>query len=241
MTAPQILVVGNGMVGHRTAEALHARGVTRTHQVLVLGDEPHPAYDRVHLSRALTGDHHDLYLAQDSFYDQPGLARRVGTPVTRLDRPAQEVVLADGSRLRYDALVLATGSHPFVPPISGAQAPHVLVYRTLEDVLALRHAAATARSAVVIGGGLLGLEAAGGLRDLGLTVAVVEVADRLMARQVDEGGGAVLRRLVTDRGVAVHVGGGVASVDTDRVTLTDGSTVTADLVVVAAGIRPRDE
>ncbi len=175
-----------------------------------------------------------------------GVRLRLGEPATAVDRDRQVVTTAVGE-YRYDALVLATGSYPFVPPVAGADLPGVFVYRTLDDLAAIRAYARGRRVGAVIGGGLLGLEAANALRLLGLSTDVVEFAPRLMPVQVDQAGGAMLRRYVDDLGVRTHLGvattairpgadGGVAALE-----LSDGSTIDAELVVVAAGIRPRDQ
>lgn len=176
--------------------------------------------------------------------------------VTEIDRASKSVVTSDGERHSYDTLVLATGSYAFVPPVPGHDLPACHVYRTLDDLDAIRaDAQRTAASGntpagVVIGGGLLGLEAANALRQFGLETHVVEMMPRLMAQQIDEAGGALLARMVADLGIAVHVGTGTEAIEavehadgssSVRVRLTDGDVVDAGLVIFAAGIRPRDE
>jgi nitrite reductase (NADH) large subunit len=249
-SAPKRLVVaGNGMVGQRLVEALRARDVDRAWRVTVLGDEPCTAYDRVALSSYLaTRDAGSLALAADDFYDGGHYTAHVNELVSTIDRSARTVTTATGRVVEYDALVLATGSRPFVPPTPGADLPGCHVYRTLEDLDAIHaHATSDARTAVVVGGGLLGLEAAGALRDLGLDVHVVEVADRLMPQQVDAGGGEALRRHIERLGVNVHTGSPAAAIEADeagnaaRVVLANGTTLDVDMVVFSAGIRPRDE
>jgi nitrite reductase (NADH) large subunit len=245
-----VLVIGHGMVGHRFVEALTARGDAGQFRVTVLSEEPRPAYDRVALSSFLDGaDEAQLRLPPLS--EAPGVDLRLGVSASSLDRGRQLVITSDGAAVGYDELVLATGSYPFVPPVPGHDAPGCFVYRTLDDLEAIRSAAAAPAgepaAGVVIGGGLLGLEAANALRLLGLAPHVVELAPHLMAVQVDEGGGALLGRLVTDLGVTVHCGSATVRVLTDPasgratgVELASGAVINAGIVVFAAGVRPRD-
>ncbi|MEU2725877.1 nitrite reductase large subunit NirB [Streptomyces smyrnaeus] len=244
----RLVVVGHGMVGHRLVEALDSRDADRQWQITVLAEEPRPAYDRVALSSCFdSADESALRLPE---HDPGRVGLRLGDPACALDRAGRTVLTASGDRVPYDALVLATGSRPFVPPLPGATAPGCLVYRTLDDIAAIRAAAdrSTTGRGVVVGGGLLGLEAANALRLLGLTTHVVEMAPHLMAVQLDEGGGALLGRMVGELGVTVHTGTGTQQVLTDPETgaasgveLTDGTFLETDLVVFAAGVRPRDE
>ncbi|MFI9778672.1 NAD(P)/FAD-dependent oxidoreductase [Streptomyces sp. NPDC051956] len=243
-----LVVVGHGMAGHRLAEEVLTGDRDGGWRVVVLAEEPRPAYDRVALSSLLDGaTPGDLGLAGRDFLTDPRLELRLGTTVTDVDRQARTVTCSDGARVGYDALVLATGSRPFVPPVPGHGLPGCFVYRTVEDIAAIRAAAVPGLDAVVIGGGLLGLEAAGGLRALGMRPHVVEMAPRLMALQVDEGGGRVLAGAVEELGVRVHCGAVLRSVDAGAdgrvrgVTLDDGTVVEAPLVVFSAGVRPRDD
>ncbi|MEU7867957.1 nitrite reductase large subunit NirB [Dactylosporangium sp. NPDC049140] len=238
----KVVVVGHGMVGHRFAEALTARDTGRRWQITVLAEEGRPAYDRVRLSAYFDG-----VSAQELTYDLPdGVDLRLGEPVQSIDRAARKVFTGRGV-YEYDALVLATGSSAFVPPITGVDQAGVFVYRTLDDLEAIRDHAQGREVGAVIGGGLLGLEAANALRLLGLRTHVIEFAPRLMPVQVDAAGGAVLRRFVEDLGVRVHLGAGTTAIRQTspggrlNLTLSDGAHVPADIVVVAAGIRPRDE
>jgi len=242
-----ILVVGNGMVAHRFCDRLTARETTaRRYRIVCVGEEPRPAYDRVHLTDLFSGrTPDDLALAGPDWYAERGITLVLGERAVHLDRAARVAVTDAGRRIAYDVAVLATGSAPFVPPIPGTDLPGVFVYRTIDDVDAIRAFARVARRAAVLGGGLLGLEAAKAMHDLGLETHVVELAPRLMVRQVDAAGGAVLRRAIEALGVHVHVGvateaiaGGPAVAE---LRLTGGATLAVDLVVVAAGIRPRDE
>ncbi|MGP4098151.1 nitrite reductase large subunit NirB [Nonomuraea sp. KM90] len=235
----RIVVVGYGPTAHRLVETLAGKGFDGT--VTVIGEEPRPAYDRVALTSYLSGTS-----AEDLTYEVPaGIVTRLNTRVTGIDRDARLVTLADGGTEPYDVLVLATGSAPFVPPVPGAE--HAFVYRTIEDLDAIRVAAKDAVEGVVIGGGLLGLEAADALRALGLKAHIVEMSPWLMPRQVDEGGGSVLKSHIEGLGLSVHAGAGVKEIVTDgggQVTglrKPDGTLVDAQVVVFSAGIRPRDE
>ncbi|MEU5186765.1 nitrite reductase large subunit NirB [Streptomyces klenkii] len=252
MTAARRLVlVGHGMVGQRFLEALFEQapaGPATEWQVTVLAEEPRPAYDRVHLTSWFSGTSaEELSLCPDGFLEKYGIELRLGDRATAVDRAARTVTTASGRQLPYDALVLATGSYPFVPPVPGHDAPGCHVYRTIEDLEGIRDAAATAGAGAVIGGGLLGLEAAGALKAMGVPTHVVEFAPRLMAIQVDDGGGAVLRRRIEDLGVTVHTGAGARRIETGAdgaaraLTLSDGRQLPTDLVIFAAGVRPRDE
>ncbi|GAA0254115.1 nitrite reductase large subunit NirB [Cryptosporangium japonicum] len=242
-----LVVVGHGMVGQRMVEALTDRDTKAEWRVTVLGEETHSAYDRVALSRYLTDPAAALGLVSEGWYDGGRRTCHLGDPAVAIDRSARTVRTAAGRELTYDALVLATGSKAFVPPVPGADLGGCHVYRTLDDLDRIRAEATSARAAVVVGGGLLGLEAAGGLRDLGVPVHVVEFAPHLMPQQVDAGGGEALRRLVEGLGVRVHAGVGTASLQSDAdgrvvsATLTDGTVLDTQLVVFAAGIRARDE
>ena len=232
------------MVGHRFVQAAIERGLTETYDVVVVGEEPRPAYDRVALTSYFGVGAEELSLLPEGEYDDPRVKLILDLEVTCIDRDARTVTTADGTALPYDALVLATGAAPFVPPVPGRDLPGCFVYRTIEDLEAIREAAAGARTGVVIGGGLLGLEAANALAELGLDTRVVEMAPRLMPVQVDDPGGAMLRRHVERLGLTVHTGAATEAVLGDGqvtgVALKDAGEVAADLVVFSAGIRPRD-
>ncbi|MFJ9347286.1 nitrite reductase large subunit NirB [Streptomyces sp. NPDC101237] len=247
-TAPTLVLVGHGMVGQRFLEELAERGLTATHRVVVLCEEPRPAYDRVALTSYFTGTSVDeLSLTDQAFIDTHGIELCLGDPAVAVDRAARRVTARSGRVLGYDTLVLATGSYPFVPPVPGADAEGCFVYRTIEDLLAIE-AYATNGAAVgaVVGGGLLGLEAAGALQGLGLATHVVEFAPRLMPAQVDAGGGAALLRAVQEKGLSVRTGVGTEEIMTGPsgavtgMRLSDGSELAADMVVFSAGVRPRD-
>ncbi|MET8701705.1 nitrite reductase large subunit NirB [Kitasatospora sp. NPDC004723] len=250
---PALVLVGHGMVGQRFLEAWTEQPGTGHWRVTVLAEEPRPAYDRVHLSSLFDGrTPEDLALCPPGFLAEHGIELRLGDPVTAVDRAARTVTTRSGTELGYDALVLATGSIPFVPPVPGRDAAGCHVYRTVEDLDAIRADAAHALAdgggtGVVVGGGLLGLEAAGALRAMGLATHVVEFAPRLMAVQVDEGGGAMLRRKIEDLGVRVHTDAAASGIATGAdgavrgLALSDGRELPADLVVFSAGVRPRDQ
>src|SRR6266545_1714756 len=239
----RLVVVGNGMVGHRLVAALRDRDPGGTWEITVLAEEGRPAYDRVRLSAWFDGEALDLPAVD-------GVAVRLGEPALTLD-PAGRKVFTRDAAYDYDALVLATGSYPFVPPVPGRDRPGCFVYRTVDDLEALSAYAAGRGTGVVVGGGLLGLEAANALRRLGLATHVVEFAPRLMPMQVDEAGGAMLRRHIEDLGMTVHTGRSAARItgagaDADhteahQVVFEDGGVVRTDVVVFAAGVRPRDE
>ncbi len=240
----QLLVIGNGMVGQRLLEKLAA--ATHDYAITVLCEEPRPAYDRVGLSGFFNGKSaEDLSLVPEGFFTESGITLHLSEPVTVIDRERRQVTTSTGRKLTYDKLVLATGSYPFVPPIPGRDRKDCLVYRTIEDLISIREAARSARVGAVIGGGLLGLEAAKALVDLGLQTHVIEFAPRLMAVQVDEGGGRVLRRHIESLGVRVHCGKSTTGIEAGAehqhvLRFADGESVEADVVVFSAGIRPQD-
>jgi len=250
----RVVVVGHGPTGHRLVEALRERDTDGHWQVTVVGEETRTAYDRVALTSYLTEDADLAYPAHD---DQVEMV--TGDPVARIDREARVVHTAGSREIGYDALVLATGSAPFVPPVEGKDLPGVFVYRTIDDLEAIRSHSVNlttsragaggiaATGGVVVGGGLLGLEAARALQGLGIDTHVVEVAPWLMPRQLDEGGGAMLRRHIEAMDMKVHAGTPMAGLEAGedggvgRVALSDGSGIDAGIVVFSAGIRPRDE
>ncbi|ANZ24611.1 nitrite reductase large subunit [Rhodococcus sp. WB1] len=248
MSHKSVVVVGHGMVGHRFVEALRARDEKNLWSVTVLCEEPLPAYDRVGLSSYVgSWDSKELALAGNEYEGDDLVELRIGTRAAAIDRAGRTVTTDAGEVIGYDALVLATGSYPFVPPIPGKDLAGCFVYRTLDDLDGIRagaERAAPGAVGVVVGGGLLGLEAANALRMLGMTPHVVEFAPRLMPLQVDEGGGALLARLVTDLGLTVHTGVGTAGITEGpgglRVELSDGSVIDAALLVFSAGVRPQD-
>ncbi len=249
---PVLLVVGNGMVGHHFLEAAVDRDLHREYRIVVLGEERHRAYDRVHLTTAFEGaDPGALCLGAPDFYEANGIHLVLSDRAETLDPAARVVTTASGAQVTYDHMVLATGSAPFVPPVPGRDLAGVFVYRTLDDVDAIRAWAAGCERGVVVGGGLLGLEAAGALRALGVHTTVVELAGHLMSVQVDAPAGGALRRRIEDMGIDVRTGaaasGVLATHDGRAAGLAfaapaDGgdapAPVDAEIVIFAAGIRP---
>ena len=242
-----LVVIGNGMVGQQFLAGLVSSPAYARYRIVTFCEEPRPAYDRVHLSEYFTGKSAaDLSLVADSFFEQHGISIHLGDRAAKIDRRHKQVVSAKGVVVNYDKLVLATGSYPFVPPVPGHDRPQCLVYRTIEDLEAIQAAASKSRIGAVVGGGLLGLEAAKALRDLGLETHVVEFAPRLMAVQLDEGGGAMLKRKIEALGVKVHLNKNTALIDDGsrslhKMNFADGETLETDIVLFSAGIRPRDD
>ncbi|MEH6387863.1 nitrite reductase large subunit NirB [Pseudomonas profundi] len=240
-----LVIIGNGMVGHHCVEQLIERGAMAHYDIHVYGEERQRAYDRVHLSEYFGGrDAESLALCEADLYGTHGVHLHLGVQVLDIDRDNQEIVTSAG-RQRYDRLVLATGSFPFVPPIPGAEGNSRLVYRTLDDLDAIRDASAKARRGVVVGGGLLGLEAANALKSLGLEAHVVEFAPRLMPVQLDDLGGAALKARIEALGVGVHLSRATSEIVPGeeyayRMNFNDGEYLETDLIVFSAGIRPQD-
>ena len=234
------------MVGHKFLESLADTGLMGA-EVTVLCEEPRAAYDRVHLSEFFSGKAaEDLCLVEPGFFERTGFSLRLAARAASVDRRAQTVTTAEGEVLAYDKLVLATGSNPFVPQVPGRDRAHCFVYRTIEDLEAMKASGAKSKTGVVVGGGLLGLECAEALRDMGLETHVVEFSPRLMAVQVDEGGGRVLRAKIEEMGLHVHTGRNTQEI-TDgatarhRMVFADGTYLETDMIVFSAGIRPRDD
>jgi nitrite reductase (NADH) large subunit len=236
------------MVGHRLVSALRERDTDRQWRIVVLAEESRPAYDRVALTSYVADWDADSLTLPDIQDDLVSI--RLGDPVVEVDPATGTVVTASGFRQPYDALVLATGSVPFVPPVPGRDLPGCFVYRTIDDLDAIRAAVRDAeshgrRAAMVVGGGLLGLEAANALRGMGLSPHIVELGPRLMPLQVDEGGGGLLRNLVEQLDLTVHTGTSATAIEQDGrrllATLSNGVELDVDLVVFSAGVRPRDD
>ncbi|MBB3119765.1 nitrite reductase large subunit NirB [Pseudoduganella violacea] len=241
----KIVVIGHGMVGHKFLECLAESGAQQL-DVTVLCEEPRPAYDRVHLSEFFAGKSaEDLSLVKPGFFERADMVLKLNARAVAVDREARTVTTNGGEALPYDKLVFATGSFPFVPPLPGKERKDCFVYRTIEDLEAMLECGQRSRSGVVIGGGLLGLECAKALRDMRLETHVVEFAPRLMAVQVDDGGGRVLRSRIEELGVTVHTGKNTLEIvdgenGTHRMNFADGSHLDTDMIVFSAGIRPRD-
>jgi nitrite reductase (NADH) large subunit len=241
-----VVVIGNGMVGHRFCERLLEHDVEQEWRIVTFCEEPRPAYDRVNLSKFFERkDPSALQLASEDWYSQNGIKLHVGDRAESVDRHRRIVVSQTGRRVEFDAIVLATGSAPFVPQVPGVDKKGVFVYRTIEDLERIIAHAGKARRAAIVGGGLLGLEAAKAVRDLELETHVVEFAPRLMPRQVDETGSRTLQSKIEDLGVRVHLGKTTHSFlgngKVEGLAFADGDTLEVDMVVISAGIRPRDE
>ena len=239
-----IVVVGNGMVGHHFVDQILDQSIDA--RLTVLSAEPRLAYDRVHLSEFFSGKTaEDLALTTPQYYEKMGVEFHVNANVISIDKAAKMVQLADGREFTYDKLVLATGSYPFVPPIPGNDQEHCLVYRTIEDLEAIESSARQSSVGVVVGGGLLGLEAANALKQAGLQTHVVEFAPQLMAVQVDAGGGRLLKSKIESLGVQVHTEKAtekIVSGESSRYKMcfSDGTELETDMILFSAGIRPQD-
>src|SRR5512135_1238790 len=239
----RLVIIGNGMAGLRVAEELHRLAPDR-YAVTIFGAEPHPAYNRILLSPVLAGDKSldEIILADAGWYAERNITLHAGDEVFTIDRVHRRVVTIAGLTARYDRLVLATGSSPILLSLPGRDLPGVLTFRDIGDVHRIIGAASSGRHAVVIGGGLLGLEAASGLRRRGLSVTVIHLVDRLMERQLDAPAAAMLQRALEAQGLDFVLPAETAAIlGRDRVTrvrLADGRELPADLVVMAVGIRP---
>jgi nitrite reductase (NADH) large subunit len=245
-TGQTLVVVGNGMVSHRLCRQLVSLGATARYDVVVFGEEPQPAYDRVHLTDYFSGrDENALLLAPEDWYRSHGIELHLGDPVVQIDRDAQTVTSAGGMEVSYTHLVLATGSSPYVPPIDGAALSGVFVYRTLADLAAIQARARQSSAAAVIGGGLLGLEAARALQRLALRIHVIEAAAAIMPAQLDQKAGKLLEERIRALDIDVRTSAITRRIESNgrRRTLhfAGGDSLTVDMVVIATGIRPRTE
>jgi nitrite reductase (NADH) large subunit len=243
-----LIVIGNGMVGHKLLERMIEKGAPDKWNLITFCEEPRVAYDRVHLSEFFTGKTaEDLSLVEQGFYEKNNVQIYIGDKAATVDRTQQTVTSANGHVIHYDKLVLATGSYPFVPPIKGKDARGTFVYRTIADLEAMADYAKRCKTGVVIGGGLLGLECANALQNMGLETHVVEFAPRLMPVQIDDLGGAVLRDKIAELGVTVHTNKSTTEILSNdesvvyKMQFADGSDLQTDMIVFSAGIRPRDE
>jgi nitrite reductase (NADH) large subunit len=246
MSKQRIVVVGNGMVGHKFIDSMLEVPNAEEYEVITFSEEPRLAYDRVYLSSYFSGaTADDLMLTSEDYYNENGIKYVLNDKVVEINKEEKFVVTASGRKESYDKLVLATGSYPFVPPIPGNDQEHCLVYRTIEDLEAISASAQESKVGVVVGGGLLGLEAASALKNAGLEAHVVEFAPRLMAVQLDDGGGKLLRRKIEDLGVQVHTEKATNEIVAGencryRMNFADGSHLETDMILFSAGIRPHD-
>ncbi|XZN98015.1 MAG: nitrite reductase large subunit NirB [Microcoleus sp.] len=248
MTAKKnLVVIGNGMVGHKFLELMVNSDAGKYWNLITFCEEPRVAYDRVNLSGFFSGKTAgDLSLVAPGFYQENGIQIHIGDKAVAINREQKTVSSANGLEVPYEKIVLATGSYPFVPPIKGKEAQGTFVYRTIDDLEAMSDYAKNCQVGVVIGGGLLGLECANALQNMGLKTHVVEFAPRLMPVQVDDAGGAILRNKIEELGVSVHVSKSTTEIVSEDGKVTtmlfaDGSELATDMIVFSAGIRPRDE
>jgi nitrite reductase (NADH) large subunit len=249
----KLVVIGNGMAGVRAVEEILARGGRDQFEITIFGDEPYGNYNRILLSDVLNGSHQpdDIFLNPLAWYEENGVRLHRGVRVERIARASKQVIGRGGVVESYDELVIATGSVPFMPPIEGlalddgAFKPGVFVFRTLDDCQAISAYAMGKRGAVVIGGGLLGLEAARGLQNFSLEVHVIQRGHTVMNQQLDGPAGVILRKTLEQLGISVHVGKDTQRVlGRERVTgiaFADGQEIACDIVVIAAGIKPNVE
>ena len=249
MEKMKLVVIGNGMAGIRAVEEL-LKLAPALYDITVFGAEPHPNYNRILLSPVLSGEQTwgDIVLNPLAWYEEHGITLHLGKPVVGVDRRRRVVTAKDGTEAPYDRLLIATGSNPFIPPLPGKELAGVIAYRDIADTEAMIDASTRYRHAVVVGGGLLGLEAANGLMVRGMSVKVVHIAPWLMERQLDDVAGTLLQRSLEARGLEFMIGAQTEALLGDEdggksgrvraVRFQDGSEVPADLVVMAAGIRP---
>ncbi|MFN3415338.1 MAG: nitrite reductase large subunit NirB [Caldimonas sp.] len=248
MKKMKLVMVGNGMAGVRTLEEL-LKIAPDLYEITVFGAEPHPNYNRIALSPVLAGEQtlEEIILNPVSWYEENGITLHLGKKVVEVDRSRRIVRAEDGTEAAYDRLLLATGSNPFILPVPGRDLDGVIAYRDIADTNTMIEAAAKYRHAVVIGGGLLGLEAANGLMLRGMQVSVVHIAPWLMERQLDDVAGKMLQKSLEERGLKFLIGAQTQALIGGQdgrvmaVQFKDGSEVPADLVVMAAGIRPNTE
>lgn len=241
----KIVVIGNGMVGHHYVDQLLQSQFPA--RITVIGAEPRPAYDRVHLSEYFAGKKaEDLALTTRECYEDSGVEAHFGDPVAQIDRDQKQVITETGRAFSYDKLVLATGSYPFVPPIPGGEVERCLTYRTIDDLGEIMAVSRKSKVGVVVGGGLLGLECANALKNLGLETHVVEFAPGLMGVQLDQGGSTMLRRKITALDVEVHTSKATQEIVEGencalKMNFADGESLETDMIVFSAGIRPSDQ
>jgi nitrite reductase (NADH) large subunit len=240
---PHLVVIGNGMAGCRAVEELLKRAPDKF-RITIIGSEPRVNYNRIMLSPVLAGekDFSDIILNDQGWYDDNGITLIAGDPVSAINRATRQVQCQSGRLIDYDRLLLATGSDPFIIPVPGKDLPGVVTFRDLDDVNKMLQAASTGKNAVVIGGGLLGLEAAHGLAQRGMTVTVVHLMQTLMERQLDEAAGFLLADELKRRGQTILTGANTKAILGDDyvtgVQLENGNIIDADIVVMAVGIRP---
>ncbi|WP_256853254.1 nitrite reductase large subunit NirB [Pantoea sp. Fr+CA_20] len=247
MSNHSVVIIGNGMVGHRFIEELMDKAAPGQFSLTVFCEEPRVAYDRVHLSAYFA--HHTaekLSLVREGYYEKHHVNLLLGERAMTINRDEKRVHSSTGRAVHYDTLVFSTGSVPWIPPVAGAEGSDCFVYRTIEDLNAIEACSRRSQRGAVIGGGLLGLEAAGALKNLGVETHVIEFAPVLMAEQVDQQGGELLRHKIEQMGVQVHTGKNTQQIvhhDNGGKTLlfADGSHLDVDFIVFSTGIRPQDK
>ena len=243
----KLVIIGNGMVGYKFCEKLIAKSHPGKFQVTIFGEETRPAYDRVHLSEYFSGKSaDDLVMAPASWYAENNITLHLGDPIQHIDRVNKKVRSFHGIETSFDALILATGSSAFVPSIPGVEKEGVFIYRTIEDLEMMAAYAKKAKTGAVIGGGLLGLEAAKALIDLGITdTHVIEFAPRLMPRQIDDAGSAILKNKLQSLGLRIHTNKNTTAIEGEdcikAMQFSDETCIDVDMLVISAGIKPRDE
>ncbi|HEY3333355.1 MAG TPA: nitrite reductase large subunit NirB [Capsulimonadaceae bacterium] len=253
MSKQELIVIGNGMAGARAVEEILLRGGNEKFAITMYGDEPYGNYNRILLSNVLNGtqDASEIYLNPLEWYSANDITLKAGRRIVSIDRAAHTIRAFDGSVQRYDKLIVATGSRPFVPPMAGIDGPDgshkpgVFVFRTIDDCRKIAGYAAKCRRAVVLGGGLLGLEAARGLLQYGVEIHVVHLGPYLMENQLDSTSAAMLRKTMEQMGVHIHLSKATTTILGDEsvtgVSFKDGETLPCDMVVISCGIRPNAE
>ncbi|MBC7827629.1 MAG: NAD(P)/FAD-dependent oxidoreductase [Chitinophagaceae bacterium] len=240
----KLVLVGNGMSGYKFCEKFLKYHLYKKFDLVIYGEESRPAYDRVNLTRYFTSPG-ELTLAPASWYKENNMLLKTGEDVTYINRVEKWIRTRRGTIEYYDKLILATGSSPFIPAIEGLNNPHVFVYRTIDDLVAIKERMCGCGSALVIGGGILGLEAARAVLHSGLTTTIVEIANHLMPRQLDFEGAKLLQSQIEALGVKVLVDKKVIRLTGKEggieVGCADGATLNTDMVIIAAGITPRDD
>ena len=247
MSKHNVVVIGNGMVGHRFIEELLEKAEPDQFSLTVFCEEPRVAYDRVHLSAYFS--HHtaeELSLVREGYYEKHQVNLLLGERAITINRDEKLIHSSTGRAVHYDTLIFATGSYPWIPPINGAEGSDCFVYRTIEDLNAIEACSRRSKRGAVIGGGLLGLEAAGALKNLGIETHVIEFAPVLMAEQLDQQGGEQLRRKIEQMGVRVHTGKNTQQIvhhehGGKTLQFADGSALEVDFIVFSTGIRPQDK
>ncbi|WP_346319544.1 FAD-dependent oxidoreductase [Chitinophaga sp. YIM B06452] len=238
----KLVLVGNGPAGFKFCEKFVKYRLGKQFDLVVYGEEIHPAYDRIHLTDFFAGGSAEkLYLATPAWYAQHKITLKTGQRVVAINRSEKLLTSSTGVTEQYDTLVLATGAVPFVPAWADTSQPGVFIYRTLEDLKAIQAYLQKGRRAAVLGGGILGLEAARALLQEGLHTSIVETAPHLMPRQLDAEGATLLRRQLEALGLDIHCGKHAQHISGKGIDCTDGTLIPADLVIISAGITPRDE